>query len=113
MSRRSLPFILAIIALAGLSATTWAKKDDSSDAVTANVKLTATMTVGTTQLAPGEYKVVAEGSKAKFEQGSKVVAEVPCTVKDYSGKINQTTFITDNDKLTEIQVAGKSKAIDF
>lgn len=113
MSRRSLPFIFAIMALAGLSVTAWAKKDDSSDSVTANVKLTATMTVGTTQLAPGDYKVVAEGSKAKFEQGSKVVAEVPCTVKDYSGKINQTTFITDSNKLTEIQVAGKSKAIDF
>lgn len=113
MSRRSLPFILAIIALAGLSVTAWAKKDDSSDAVTANVKLTTALTVGSTQIAPGEYKVVAEGSKAKFEQGSKVVAEVPCTVKDYSGKLNQTTFITDSNKLTEIQVAGKSKAIDF
>lgn len=112
MSRRSLPFILAILALAGLSVTAWAK-NDSSDSVTANVKLTATTTVGTTKLAPGEYKVVVEGSKAKFEQGSKVVAEVPCTVKDFSGKINQTTFIMDSDKLTEIQVAGKSKAIDF
>jgi hypothetical protein len=46
-------------------------------------------------------------------QGSKVVAEVPCTLKDAAGKVNQTTFIIDHDKLTEIQVSGKTKMIEF
>jgi hypothetical protein len=41
------------------------------------------------------------------------VAEVPCTLKDFSGKIIDTTFVLDHDQLTEIQVAGKSKAIEF
>ena len=112
MSRRSLPLFIAIMALTVMSVSVWAK-NDSGDTITTNLKLTATTTIGSTQLAPGDYKVVADGSKAKFQQGSKVVAEIPCTLKDFSGKINQTTFVIDNNKLTEIQVAGKSKSIEF
>src|SRR6202167_1137758 len=112
MSRRSLPILLAIMALTASSVSLWAK-NDSGDTITTSVKLTSTTTVGTTKLAPGNYKVIADGSKAKFEQGSKVVAEVPCTLKDFSGKVNETTFIIDHDQLTEIQVSGKTKTIDF
>lgn len=95
-----------------MSVSVWAK-NDSGDTITTNLKLTSTTSVGTTKLAPGEYKVIADGSKAKFEQGNKVVAEVPCTLKDFSGKVNETTYILDRDQLTEIQVAGKSKSIEF
>ena len=112
MSRRSLPIFLAIMALTTMSVSVWAK-NDSGDTITANLKLTAPTNVGTTKLAPGEYKVIADGSKAKFQQGNKVVAEVPCTLKDFSGKVNETTFVLDRDQLTEIQVSGKSKAIEF
>ena len=112
MSRRLLSIFVAIVALAVMSVSVWAK-NDAGDTLTANVKLTATTTVGSTKLAPGNYKVVVEGSKAKFEQGSKVAAEVPCTLKDLTGKINETAFVLDRDQLTEIQVAGKSKAIEF
>jgi hypothetical protein len=112
MSRRSLPLFLAIMALSAMSVSVWAK-NDSGDTITTNLKLTSTTSVGTTKLAPGEYKVIADGSKAKFEQGNKVVAEVPCTLKDFSGKVNETTYVLDRDQLTEIQVAGKSKSIEF
>lgn len=100
------------MALTAMSVSVWAK-NDSGDSITANVKLTTTTNVGTTKLAPGQYKVVADGSKAKFEQGNKVVAEVPCTLKDFTGKVIDTTFVIDHDQLTEIQVAGKSKSIEF
>lgn len=103
---------LAIMALTAMSVSVWAK-NDSGDTITANVKLTATTTVGTTKLAPGNYKVIADGSKAKFQLGNKVVAEVPCTLKDFTGKINETSFVIDHDQLTEIQVSGKTKAIEF
>lgn len=112
MSRRSLPLFLAIMALSAMSVSVWAK-NDSGDTITTNLKLTSATSVGTTKLAPGEYKVIADGSKAKFEQSNKVVAEVPCTLKDFSGKINDTTYVLDRDQLTEIQVAGKSKSIEF
>ena len=112
MSRRSLPIFLAIMALTTMSVSVWAK-DNSGDTITVNVKLTATTTVGTTKLAPGTYKVTADGSKAKFQQGSKVVAEVPCTLKDFSGKIIDTSLVIDHGQLIEIQVSGKTKAIEF
>jgi hypothetical protein len=112
MFRRSLPIFFAIMALTAMSVSVWAK-NDSGDTITANVKLTATTTVGTTKLEPGTYKVTADGSKAKFQQGNKVVAEVPCTLKDFSGKINETTYVLDHGQLTEIQVSGKTKAIEF
>lgn len=100
------------MALTTMSVSVWAK-NDAGDTITTSIKLTAPTTIGTTQLAPGEYKIIADGSKAKFQQGNKVVAEIPCTLKDFSGKIIQTTFVIDNNKLTEIQVAGKSKSIEF
>lgn len=112
MSRRTLSVFLAILAVAAMSVSVWAK-NDAGDSLTVNVKLTAATTIGTTKLAAGEYKVVVEGSKAKFEQGGKVVAEIPCTLKDSTAKVNQTSYIMNNDQLSEIQVAGKNKSIDF
>jgi hypothetical protein len=112
MSRRLLPLIIAIMAL-GMMGVAARAKNEAGDSLTTNVKLTSDTTIGSAKLTAGEYKVVVDGGKAKFEQGGKVVAEIPCTVKDYQGKINQTTFIIDKGQLTEIQVAGKSKTIDF
>ena len=70
MSRRLFPIFLAIMIVGAMSVSVWAKSD-SGDSITATIKLTATTTVGTTQLAPGDYKVVAEGNQAKFEQGTR------------------------------------------
>jgi hypothetical protein len=112
MSRRLLPVVLAIMALTTMGVSVWAK-NDSGDTITTNLKLTTPTTVGTTQLPAGEYKVIADASKAKFQQGNKVIAEIPCTLKDFAGKVNQTTFVIEHDKLTEIQVSGKTKAIEF
>jgi len=112
MSRRLLPLFLAIMALTLVSVSVSAK-NDAGDTITTNLKLTTSTSVGSTKLAAGSYKVIADGSKAKFEQGNKVVAEIPCSLKDFSGKIIETTFIIDHDQLTEIQVAGKTKSIEF
>jgi hypothetical protein len=112
MSRRLLTVFLAIMALTTMGASVWAK-NESGDTITANIKFNTATSVGTTQIPAGEYKVIADGSKAKFQQGNKVVAEVPCTLKDSPVKVNQTTFVLDHDKLTEIQVSGKTKTIEF
>ena len=76
MSKRSLPLYLAILALVTMSASAFAK-NEASDTITTKLKLTAATTVAGTQVPAGEYKVIADGSKAKFMQGSKVVAGVP------------------------------------
>jgi hypothetical protein len=112
MSRRVFPIFLAILALSAMSVSVWAK-NDSGESITASIKLTSTTSVGGTKLEPGDYKVIVDGNKAKFEKGNKSVAEVPCTVKDLAFKVNTTSFVLDHDQLAEIQVAGKSKAIEF
>ncbi len=100
------------MALGAMSVSVWAK-NDSGGTITASIKLTESTNIGSTKLAAGQYKITADASKAKFEQGNKVVAEVPCTLKDVSGKINDTSFVLDHGQLTEIQVAGKTKTIEF
>jgi hypothetical protein len=112
MFRRWLPIFLAIISVTAMSVSVWAKSD-SGKAITASIRLLATTNIGATKLAPGQYKVTAEGTKATFERGNKVVAEVPCTLKDFPGKIKETIFIMDHNQMTEIQVSGKTKTIDF
>jgi len=112
MSRRVFPVVLAIFAIGAMTVSIWAK-GDSGESITTSIKLTSAAIVAGTKLQPGDYKVTVEGNKAKFQQGNKVVAEVPCTVNDLSVKVNNTTFVLDNDKISEIQVAGKQKAIDF
>ncbi len=69
--------------------------------------------MNTTTLAPGEYKVIAEGNKATIEKGGKVVAEVPCTLKTLSNKAPQTAATVDHGSLTEILASGKTEAIEF
>jgi len=88
-------------------------KSDPSETITTTIKLTSTTSLGASKLAPGEYKLTVEGTQAKFMQHGKVIAEVPCTLKDLSAKAPQTSFVVDHDRISEIQVSGKIKAIEF
>ena len=114
MTRRLLPFFIAVAVIAVLTIPSWAK-DNSSGALTARISLDSATTVNNsnTTLEPGEYKVVAEQNQAKFEKDGKVVAEVPCTLKTLSGKAAHTEFSIDQGRLLEIQVSGKTEAIEF
>lgn len=100
------------MAVAAMSISLWAK-NDSNDSISATIKITSPTTVGSAKLAPGEYKVSVEGNQAKFQQGGKVVAEVPCTLKDLSAKASQTSFVIEKDQISEIQVSGRTKAVEF
>jgi|SRR5579862_8091703 len=113
MSKRSVLFsaiVMAVFAL--MTLPSWARPN-SNDTLSANIQLYSAATVNNTTLQPGQYKVIAEGSQAKFEKGGKVVAEVPCTLKTLSSKPPETEFVIDHDQLIEIHVSGKMQAIDF
>ena len=88
-------------------------KTNSSSSVSVTITLAVPATVNNTTLAPGDYKVVAEGNKATIEKGGKVVAEVPCTLKTLSNKAPQTAATVDHGRLTEILASGKTEAIEF
>src|SRR5882762_2851795 len=70
MARRSFPIFLACMALFATSVSVRAK-NDASDTITASIKLTSTTSIGAAKLAPGDYKLIVEGTKAKFEQHGK------------------------------------------
>jgi hypothetical protein len=69
-------FTLSTVVLVLLSVSAWA-----GDKMKANVQIDHTVHVGSTQLAPGAYKMTwtESGSKAEvtFSQGKKVIATVP------------------------------------
>jgi hypothetical protein len=114
MTRRLLPFFIAIAVIAILTIPSWAA-DNSSGAVSARIILDSATAINNTNttLEPGEYKVVAEPNQAKFEKDGKVVAEVPCTLKTLSSKAAHTEFVIDQGHLLEIQASGKTEVIEF
>ena len=114
MSRRPLQLFFAIMAVSAMSIPLWAKpKPSSSETIKATIEVSSSTALGSMTLAPGEYHVTATGNQVKFERDGKIVAEVPCTMKDLSSKAQQTEISVDHDRLTEIQVSGKTKAIEF
>ena len=88
----------------------------ASDTITAAIKFTKTVKVANTDIAPGDYKITATGGQLTFEDKGqhKVVAQVPCSLKDLSYTPKGTTFTVDgNGRLSEIAVGGKKKAIEI
>jgi hypothetical protein len=85
----------------------------SNDTVSTKITVGSNLTVASKSLAAGDYKVVVEGSQAKFMQGNKTVAEVPCTLKTLPNKAQHSDIVTDHGQLIEIDVSGKNQAINF
>lgn len=112
MSRRLLPLFITTAIFLVITIPSWAKSS-SNGSISVTITLTEKATVNNTTLAPGDYKVVAEGNKATIQKGNKVVAEVPCTLKTLSNKSSQTSATVDHGNLTEILASGKTEAIEF
>jgi hypothetical protein len=110
---RLLPIFLAILAFSAMTVSVWANKTDPGNTVSATIRLSAATKVGNTQLAAGEYKVIADENQAKFQKGNKVVAQIPCTLKPLSFMPKATVFVTENGGISEIQVSGSEMAIEF
>jgi hypothetical protein len=112
MSRHVGARLLTVMAITAMAVPMWAKSA-SPRAVSATVYFDSTAKVGSRTLSAGTYKVIAEGSQAKFERDGKIVAEVPCTWKTLPNKAATDEFVMDHNQLTEIQVQGKTQAVEF
>ena len=77
-----------------------------------SVDLKKPVTVGSTQLQPGQYKVEIQGDKATFKMGKNVV-EVPATLGKSDQKYGTTGIVTDGAKLVEIDLGGTTEKILF
>ena len=70
------------------------------------------VTVGKTELKPGDYKVVMQGDKAVFTIGKKTVA-VPATLSKSEQPFASTVFISQRSRLKEIDLGGTQDKIVF
>lgn len=113
MFRRNVHLLFAAVILTAITIPSWAA-DNGSSSLTAKIKVSSNTNLSNnTTLAPGDYKVTREGNQAKFEKDGNVVAEVPCTVKTLPAKASQTQVRRNGDRLEEIQISGKTEAIEF
>jgi hypothetical protein len=73
------------------------------------------ITIGTTQLKPGEYQLRAEEGKSELQviQHNKVVATVPVHWKTLSAKSHDSQVVTDSGKVTEVQFGGRMEAAEI
>jgi len=74
--------------------------------------LKKTVTIGSTQLQPGAYRVEMQGEKAVFKTG-KTVVEVPATLGKGDQKFGTTGIVTNGPQLIEIDLGGTSEKILF
>jgi hypothetical protein len=112
MSQRVSQFFLVIAVLSVMSIPVLARPS-SKDSLSGTISLATAINVGNKTMNPGEYKVVVQDNSAKFEKDGKVVAETPCTLKALPSKARETFVTVDHDKLIEIQISGKTQALEF
>ena len=84
----------------------------ASAASSHNVDLKKSVTIGSTQLQAGQYKVEIKGEKAVFTMGKNVV-EVPATLGKSDQKYGTTGIVTNGSKLIEIDLGGTTEKILF
>ena len=84
----------------------------ASAAESHNVDLKKSVTIGSTQLQPGSYRVEMQGDKAVLKTGKSVV-EVPATLGKSDRKYTYTELVSADSKLVEIDLGGTTTKILF
>ena len=105
----AIKFTIGAVVLVLFSVSGWA-----GDKMKANIHIDQTVHVGSTQLAPGEYKMTwtESGTNAEvtFSQGKKVVATVPAQVTQERSGYESPALHTDNrsNTLTGVELPNES-----
>jgi len=84
----------------------------ASAAAPYKVKIEAPLSIGSTELKAGEYKVEMQGGKAVFKSG-KTVIEIPATMGKSEQKYRWTSVVTEGSKLQEIDFGGTTENMQF
>jgi hypothetical protein len=101
MTFKRLAFAVATVALGVASAASSYK-----------VKIDAPLSIGSTELKAGEYRVEMRGDKAVFKSG-KTVIEVPATMGKSERSYRWTSVVTEGSKLQEIDFGGTTESMLF
>ena len=70
------------------------------------------MTIGSTQVQPGQYELKAEEGKSELQvlQGKKLIATVPIQWTKLPAKARSSEVIADSGKVTEVEFGGRAEA---
>ena len=73
------------------------------------------VTIGTTQLKPGNYQLKAEEGQSELQvkENGRMVATIPVHWVQLPSKANSSEVDTDSGKVTEIHFSGTTAAIQF
>jgi len=77
-----------------------------------NVTVLDAVSVGKTELKPGDYKVEMQGDKAVFTSGKKTIM-IPATLSKSDQTFASTVFVSQKTKLKEIDLGGTQDKILF
>ena len=105
-------FQLAVIAAVLLSVSGWA-----TNKMRATVRIYDAVTVGSSQLAAGEYTITwsgtASSTEVTFAQGRKIVATVPAQISQVSSGYSNTVVETDTRTKTLTKIALPKQSFSF
>jgi hypothetical protein len=101
--------ILIGLAICAMATPVWAKTK------TADLEVTQPTTVGSTQLAPGDYQFRAkeQGNQVDVLHNGKIIAEVPCHWVQLDKKSDQTSVLLNGNTVTELDFDGSNQAARF
>lgn len=101
--------LVALVCLFGLSIPVMAKTLAAKMVVNQNTKLV------NVELKPGQYRFLADTAtgEVKVERNYKVVAKVKGQWVKLPQEADYTEVLTNNHSVTEIQFAGRDKALKF
>ena len=102
---RNIRGLFALLALLALSVSALAKP------INTTIKLSNPSKLGSTQLQPGDYELIADDAKVVFKLRGKVVAEAKAEWKDADKKMDQTSLVFSGDTIKEIRFSGKKNYV--
>jgi hypothetical protein len=102
------PFIALAFSLAAFPL--WAAHSYSTD-----WSPTQSITIGTTQIQPGQYQLKAEEGKSELQviQKNKVIATVPVHWTTLPSKPGSSEILTDGTKVTAVEFGGRTEAVQI
>lgn len=113
MSEKWRAFVL-MTTVAAMALPIWAKpKNERTDK--ASWDPAQAVTVGQTQLQPGEYTLQAQESGKTLDvmRDGKVVAEVPCHWIELPKKAPSTQVDTNANKMVQVEFEGRTEALQI
>ncbi len=101
---------LVTLAISFFAFPLWAAHIDTAD-----WNADQAISIGGTQIKPGQYLLRAEEGKSELQviQKGKIIATIPCQWIQLQSKPSNSQVQTDGGKVTQVQFGGRTSAVQF